>query len=61
MNPAAPPLPMTLDSCSGRGSSTKGKTGSLGGWNFVIHEPAVGKSLGDGGSNWPDGDTSVGS
>ena len=48
---------MTLDSCSGRGISTNGSTGSVGGIILLIQEPAVGKSIGDGGSSWPDGDT----
>jgi hypothetical protein len=48
---------MMPDSCSGRGSSTNGSTGSLSGFIFAMWLPAVGKSAGDGGSNWPDGET----
>ena len=46
--PAAPPLPMMPDSCRGRGSSTNGSTGSVGGFIFETWLPAVGKSAGRG-------------
>ncbi len=45
-NPAAPPLPMMPDSCSGRGSSTNGSIGSFGGSSLLTWLPAVGKSAG---------------
>ena len=51
-----PPLPIMPDSCSGRGSSTNGSTGSFGGFSFDMWLPAVGKSAGVGGSSWPEGE-----
>jgi hypothetical protein len=55
--PAVPPLPTTLDSCSGRGIMTNGSIGTVGGIILMTFEPSVGKSFGLGGSSWPDGDT----
>ncbi len=50
-----PPLPTTLLSCNGRGSITNGSIGTVCGWSRMICEPKLGKSLGLGGSSWPDG------
>ena len=41
-----PPLPMTLLSCSGRGSMTNGSIGSVDGLSRTICEPKFGKSFG---------------
>ena len=56
--PAAPPLPMMPDSCSGRGSSTNGSIGSFGGFS-LRHVTAGGRESRRrlGGSSWPDGET----
>ncbi len=54
-NPAVPPLPTTLLSCSGRGNITNGNIGVSTGFKRIILEPKFGKSLGEGGSNWPEG------
>ena len=50
-NPAVPPLPTTLLSCSGRGSITNGSIGSVGGFRRMMFEPKFGKSFGLGGSS----------
>ena len=36
---------------------TKGSMGSVGGLSRTMFEPKFGKSLGEGGSNWPEGET----
>ena len=39
----------------GRGNITNGSIGTVGGCNLMSWEPKFGKSLGLGGSSWPDG------
>ena len=36
---------------------TNGSMGSVGGFSLTMFEPKFGKSLGDGGSSCPDGET----